>query len=247
MSIFINLLININFLHHAKVKLLVTVFRFITLSRWGNLFVLTFNRFLSLYNSLRYPAQMTVSKAKYLTLLPWFIAFFLSILYTSFQWTNLSSYLVGVYYIALVLSIASLNIYIFKMARDKSKVIKRLERAVQAPKTAKREYRLTVRLLLISFMVFGSSVPLMVLGAKYESKESTAAFVTNFLWSTVALLLNTIIDPIIYSSNHPIFKRYYEKIRNRLCRRNVVVPSRLRNHNSETNQVAKVITITSTE
>ena len=94
MCIVVNLVVDIT-LAQRYLPFLSTVFRFLMLSTSGNLFMLTFNRFLSLYNSLRYPALMTTKRAKCLTLLPWIISFFIYAV-------NLKGIVGRVYYCALI-------------------------------------------------------------------------------------------------------------------------------------------------
>ena len=62
------------------------IFQFAMLSSTGSLSLLTFNRFLSVYTLLRYPAIMTVSRAKFLVGLPWIAAgFLLAVIGYSYQ------------------------------------------------------------------------------------------------------------------------------------------------------------------
>ena len=230
MCIVVNLLVNINFLSYQKVPFLATVFRFFILSTCGNLFMLTFNRFLSLCNSLRYPAQMTIVRAKCLTLLPWSIAFFIC---ASYDLVKPRGSIGSVYYCALISSIIALNIYIFKHVRDKSKVTKRLELAVCGPKpTSYREHLLAVRLMIVSFTFFVSFIPIFVFGRIYNSSDSplSKSFIRIFIWYSVAFHVNAIVNPLVYSTNHLVFRRYFVIIRNRLCRRNVVTPINLWYH-----------------
>ena len=221
MCVAINILVNVFLYLGQKAEILISLIRFIILLNIGNLFMLTFNRFLSLRNSLRYPALMTVTRAKCLALVPWIFAFLLCVFYKCFR----EAYVGNTYYGALILSITVLNIYIFKQAIEKNREIRRLERAVQAPKTALRENGLAIRLLFIFLTFFWSCIPLMVFGRKYESNESSSpSFIASFIWYAVALQINAIVDPIVYSINHPIFTRYLEQIRKLLRQRNAVVP-----------------------
>ena len=232
MCVAINILVNVFLYLGQKVEILISLIRFIILLNIGNLFMLTFNRFLSLRNSLRYPALMTVTRAKCLALVPWIIAFFLCVFYKCFR----KAYVGNTYYGALILSITVLNIYIFKQAIEKNREIRRLEHAVRAPKTALRENGLAIRLLFIFLTFFGSCIPLMVFGGKYESDESPSSpsFIASFIWYAVALQINAIVDPIVYSINHPIFTRYLEQIRKLLRQRNAVVPDGQNNWTFET-------------
>lgn len=84
-NIFVHIINNLNTTdaYGQTIEHIAILFRFVVLSSTGSLFILTFNRFLSVYNSLRYPAIMTTSKAKGLVLVPWIIASILYALSTS--------------------------------------------------------------------------------------------------------------------------------------------------------------------
>ncbi|CAB4017047.1 cannabinoid receptor 1, partial [Paramuricea clavata] len=73
-------LINALCLGASYIILIGVVAQFVTIASAGNLFILTFNRFLSVYNSLRYPGLMTYRRAKCLVVIPWGIAFLMSVL-----------------------------------------------------------------------------------------------------------------------------------------------------------------------
>lgn len=227
----INLVVNIYFIAGRKIDILVTMVRFVAHCTSGNLFVLTLNRFLSVYNCLRYPAIMTVSRAKRLVLLPWVIGLLLCPLYEYSRWAKLPdmTYVGGAYYGTIILSITALNIYILKQARDKSKKIKELEMAVLGKRTesSMKDYRLVIRLLIVSLTFFSSAIIFMVSARQYQNEEirRSLSFKRNFIWCSTAMQFNAIIDPVVYSINHPIFTKYMNKIRSRLSRRNKVCPS----------------------
>ena len=95
--------------------------QFLTIASAGNLFILTFNRFLSVYNSLRYPGLMTYRRAKCLVVIHWGIAFLMSVLVgISVQAGNQNmAYLHSSYYTTLIILTIGLNIYMFTLARSK--------------------------------------------------------------------------------------------------------------------------------
>ena len=226
-----NLVVNIYYIAQKEISILITMVRFVAHCGSSNLLLLTFNRFLSVYSSLRYPAIMTVNRAKRLVLIPWIIGFLLCSLYECSRWAKLPNmtYAGGTYYGTVILSTAALNIYIFKQAREKSKVIKQLQTAVLGKQTAssKKEYRLAIRLLIVSVTFFASAVVLMISARRKQNEEAreSVSFCRLCIWGSLLLQLNCIIDPIIYSINQPIFRTYFGKVRNRLSGRNKILPS----------------------
>lgn len=232
-NIFVHIINNLNTTdaYGQTIEHIAILFRFVVLSSTGSLFILTFNRFLSVYNSLRYPAIMTTSKAKGLVLVPWIIASILCAFNEYSRWGERQNrnFVLCAYYGTLILLVSAMNIYIFKQAREKSKEIKRLESIILGPnaRSSTKEYRLAIRLLIITLTLLGSTVSLAVVERAYGSRERhiSTQFMRTFIWWAVAMELNAIVDPFIYSINYPIFRRYFRKIRNRLSRRNKVVPS----------------------
>jgi hypothetical protein len=224
----IPLAINVITIPDEKIGQLTAVFAFIVLANSGNLFMLTFNRFLSVYNSLRYPEYMTTKRAKFLVLIPWLNAV---ILQAYAHHTERTSLLGSAYFGALIFSFTALNAYLLKKARKNKKEIKQLETAVlgatKAATSFLKEYGLVIRLTIVSFTFFASCIPIMVLWLLHKRKDpgdASTPFKRTFVWCVVATELNSIIDPLVYSVNHPIFRRYFDKIRNRLRRRNRVNP-----------------------
>ena len=228
--IFLNVHVNIRFISHQNVETMAIPVRFLAMATTGSLFTVTLNRYLSVYNSLRYPAIMTTMKAKCLVVIVWIIAFVFSPAYESMPQL---AYVVGTYYGALISSNMILNMYILKQARDKRKQIKILERQLQAyvqvrgTKYFMRERVLAFRLLIVFLTFIASTIPMMVFAHVYHNEEyrRSVSVQRNFVWCTVAFQLNSIIDPLVYSIDQPMFKSFLNKIRHRVFPRNVINPS----------------------
>jgi hypothetical protein len=210
------------------------VAQFITIASAGNLLMLTFNRFLSVYNSLRYPLLMTCSRAKRLVIIPWTIAFLLSAVVGILLQVGIQDilYLHSSYYTILIISISALNIYMIRQARSKREATVRLQSAVLTPneKLLKKEYRLFIRLLIVTLTFFGACIPTMVLMYLYPtvSSRQTRSFVRKSIWCLFALLFNAAANPVIYAFNHPIFERYFNR------KRNVVFPQQVESRDART-------------
>ena len=203
------------------------VAQFLSVASGGNLLILTFNRFLSVYNSLRYPGLMTCSRAKCLVIIPWAIAFLMSaVIGISVQVgvKNLN-YLHASYYALLFLLTNALNAYMFKIAREKRRVTMQQQNAVLAvgkKKLMKNEFRLLIRLFFVTLTFQATCVTTTILLYLYPTlaARQTRSFVEKMIWCLLAILFNAAVDPLIYSTNHPIFRRHLKKLRNRFRREN---------------------------
>lgn len=118
------------------------IIQFSLLSSTGNLFLLTFNRFLSVYNSLRYPAYMTTSRAKCLVWVPWIIAVLIIAIfgYSTKAGIKNATYLTTTLYTVLISSITVLNIYMVRKAREKRRNDVRQEDTFSSPRGKSHEY-----------------------------------------------------------------------------------------------------------
>ncbi|CAB4026980.1 cannabinoid receptor 1 isoform X3, partial [Paramuricea clavata] len=136
----------------SHIFLIGVVAQFVSIASAGNLFILTFNRFLSVYNSLRYPGLMTYRRAKCLVVIPWGIAFLMSALVGISVQAGIQNiaYLHSSYYTTLIILTSGLNIYMFKLARSKRRVTVQQQSAVLAAgdKSLRKEFRLLIRLLM---------------------------------------------------------------------------------------------------
>ncbi len=204
------------------------VVEFITITSAGNLLILTFNRFLSVHNSLRYPALMTCTRAKYLVIIPWVVAFLLAVIVAILCRAGIhnSLYLLSAYYTTLIILTSALNIYMFKQARNKRRVTAQQESVFLATRDRlfKREFRLLVRLLLVTLTFFGACIPTVILLYLYPTiaLRQTSSFQRKIVACYLVSLFNAATNPLIYSTNHPIFQRYFNNARNRIFPRDSV-------------------------
>ena len=182
-----------------------------------NLLILTFNRFLSVYSSFRYPALMTTERAMRLQFVPWSIAAIFSGLSI---WSNQEGiphmiYVKNLYYTINILMISAFNVYMFKKARDKR--IDDEQHGVASPKNRllKRKYILLIRLLIVNLTFFGSCIPMMIVFFIYPTKESrqSTSYVRKVIWCYFAVLLNAFIHPLVYAVKLPIFVRHLNKLK----------------------------------
>ena len=227
----------------ASYVFLGVVVEFLTIASAGNLLTLTFNRFLSVYSSLRYPALMTPMKAKILVVVPWATALVLSaVVWISCQaGIDNALYLLSAYYTTLVILISALNIYMFKTAREKLKVTARQKTTVQEHnrKLPNKKFCQSVRLLLVTLTFYGACIPTIILLFLYPTVHSreTRPFKRKIIGCFLVSLFNAVLNPFLYqpSTNHPMFKRYFNNVGNQIFqRRSVVVMQNTQDTNSVT-------------
>ena len=132
-----------------KFTIFCAVIQFTLLASSGNLSILTYDRFLSVYSSLKYPTIMTMKRAVCLQFVPWIMATILSALSI---WSKPAGipYMVHVknlYYTISILVVSACNTYMFKKARDKRNDERNV---VLKPKD--RNYRLHIRLLIVNLL-----------------------------------------------------------------------------------------------
>lgn len=100
------------------------------LSSLGSLFLLTFNRLLSVLDSFSYSRLMTLTRAKLLVLLNWLLAIGVTMYPLIIPWRSLNTNL-GRYYVVLITALVLMfNIYLFREAKIQSKKIKLQNRIV---------------------------------------------------------------------------------------------------------------------
>lgn len=100
------------------------------LASLGSLFLLTFNRLLSVIDSFAYPRLMTLARAKTLVLINWILALVVTLYPLLVPWPSLNTNL-GRYYVVIITALVILfNIYLFREAKIQNEKIKRQNRIV---------------------------------------------------------------------------------------------------------------------
>jgi hypothetical protein len=133
----------------------------------GNLFFLTLNRFISVYASLKYPIYMTVARAKLFVIIPWVVPVLLAIVVALSVMKNIQElyYLVVSYYAVVTLATIALNVYLVSVAYQQRKQIKNQYHSFLTgqQKHLTKEFRLYIRLFIVSVTFFAVSIPSIVI------------------------------------------------------------------------------------
>ena len=101
------------------------------LASLGTLFLLTFNRLLSVVDSFAYPRLMTSARAKALVVLNWILSLIVTVYPLLMPWPSLNTTNLGRYYVVIITALVIMfNIYLFREARIQNKKIKRQNQIV---------------------------------------------------------------------------------------------------------------------
>ena len=193
--------------------------QFALLASAGNLLFLTFNRFLSVYDSLRYPSRMTVERAKHLVLAPWCVAVLLTILTGLSIVTGTKLLYVPIsYYISTTVITLALNVYMLKAAMKQRNAIKILHVGIATghQRTLRREHRLWLRLVIVAGTFIACCIPTMVIMASYPTAKDrieSPSFFREATWAYFVALVNAVVDPVVYFMTGGEFKRFLSKVK----------------------------------
>ena len=181
------------------------------LSSSSSLFVLIFNRFLSIYDSLKYRSRMTLERAKRLIFLLWVLIVLMAIF---------SEILSFICFSLCCLSIVALNVYLLKKASEQRRAIKRQHAAVITgqKKSMMNEYRSFFRLAVVTF-TFGVASIFNIAFEVFRLKGLTrksVSFERMLLVCVMLFAINSVFDPLVYCMTSNEFKRIFKKMKGRL-------------------------------
>ena len=184
------------------------------LSSSSSLLVLIFNRFLSIYNSLKYPSRMTLERAKRLIFVVWIVAVLLAILYE--RWTSVR--LLSVIYFTLTsLSTIALNVYLLKKAIEQRRAIKRQHAAVITgqKKSIMSEYRSFFRLTVVTFTFAVASIytTLFSIYRFNGPPRGSVSYQRMVVAGPMLSAMNSAFDPLVYFITSHEFKKIFNKIK----------------------------------
>lgn len=189
-----------------------------TLISAGSLVLLTFNRFLSIYDTLGYIKRMTAFRAKLLALGMWCIAITLTIVTTlgkMYKTDNLVFLSIGFYVIINILT-AVFHLYMFHVSWIKTKATRgqRLVVFSGQQKNAIREYNHLFRLVVIVGTYVVTWVPFIATLSATPGNEDrrSKSFQRQFALFYTLLSMNSAIDPFLYFLRSDEFKRFTNKI-----------------------------------
>ena len=192
--------------------------QFTTLVNGGSLFLLTFNRFLSIYDTLGYIKKVTVLRAQLLTIGIWLLAITLTIVTAVGKMYNIDNlvFLSIIYYVIINILTAGFHLYMFRISLIKTKEIRCQRFMVLSgqQRNAIREYNHLFRLVILVGTYIITWVPFIAtLSATPENEERRSrTFQRQFALFYTLLSINSAIDPFLYFLRSQEFKMFTKKV-----------------------------------
>ena len=184
---------------------------FVWLASLGSLFLLTFNRLLSVFDSFGYSRRMTSTRAKLLVVLNWI----LSIIVTTSPLINSNQFQVGRYYILVITAFVILfNVYLFREARIQSAKIKQQNRIVTGlQKNMKEDFKSVRTLALVGGTFLVCCLPFTIVTFIYGDDKLTIEFQRCAAFAGTLMPVNAILDPVIYYFRSAEFRAFYKRFK----------------------------------
>ena len=168
------------------------------ISYLSSLFVLIFNRFLSIYDSLKYPSRIIRGRAKRLIFLVWSVVFLITILC---HVSTLLEFLSHIYITLVSFFIIAFNVYLLKKARDQHRTIKRHTVVITGEKKSMTsEYRSLFRLTMVTFtfaVVAIYNVVFTIFRFSRPTKEYFS-YQRMVVACNILFAINSSFDPFVY-------------------------------------------------
>ena len=182
------------------------------LASLGSLFLLTFNRLLSVLDSFGYTRRMTPLRAKLFVVFNWFLALIVTIypLLIPRHGTNIGRY----YIVTITACVILFNVYLFREARIQTKKINRQNRVVTGlQKNLKEDFKSVRTVAIIGGTFLVCCLPFTIVTFIYGNDKTTAQFQRNAAFTGTLMPLNAILDPAIYYFRSAEFRAFYQRFK----------------------------------
>lgn len=196
------------------------LFTFTLFSSLGSVCLLTINRLISITWPLKYARRMTPLRAKLLVALVWAAASILTLLhligYLVYSDGNFFNY--GRYYMMfLVLAFVSSNLYMFYMSRKHVRKIKETFHGVVTglQRNLKEDLKSVKTVTMVSATFILAWLPLMLIFFLYGSEKEEVDFQRYTAFLSPLMVLNIVLDPLIYYFRSPEFRTFYQRWKRR--------------------------------
>lgn len=193
--------------------------QFTTLISGGSLFLLTFNRFLSIYDTLGYMKRMTVFRAQMLATGMWLLAITLTVITTVGKNYDIDNvvFLSIVYYVIINILTVAFHLYMFRESFIKTKAIRGQRVVVLSgqQKNTIQEYNHLFRLVIVIGTYVLTWVPFSAtLSGTPKTKERLSrSFQRQFALFYTLLATNSAVDPFLYFLRSHEFKMFTQKVK----------------------------------
>ena len=201
---------------------------FVWLASLGSLFLLTFNRLVSVVYSLSYARRMTPCRAKCLVVTIWLFAASVSMWHFYCDLTSVHYFNMGRYYIVvLLMSVLFANAYMYRESRRQARKINRQSAIVTGLQKNLREDLKSVKTLgLVGGSFLLSCLPFTLVVFAYGDDKESVRFQRNAAFWGPLMAVNAVLDPLIYYFRSPEFRASYERLRRLYGPRRNIHPKR---------------------
>lgn len=182
------------------------------LASLGSLFLLTFNRLLSVLDSFGYTRRMTPLRAKLFVVFNWFLAIIVTIypLLLPRYGTNIGRY----YIVTITACVILFNVYLFREARIQTKKINRQNRVVTGlQKNLKEDFKSVRTVAIIGGTFLVCCLPFTIVTFIYGNDKTTVQFQRNAAFTGTLMPINAILDPAIYYFRSAEFRAFYQRFK----------------------------------
>ena len=201
---------------------------FVWLASLGSLFLLTFNRLISVVYSLSYARRMTPCRAKCLVVTIWLAAGSISMWHLYCDMASVHFFDMGRHYIVvIVMSVLLANAYMFRESRKQARKINRQSAIVTGlQKNLREDFKSVKTLGLVGGTFLLSCLPFTLVVFAYGDDKESVRFQRNAaLWGPL-MAGNAILDPLIYYFRSPEFRASYARLRRLYVPRRNIHPKR---------------------
>ena len=180
------------------------------LASLGSLFLLTFNRFVSVIDSFGYPRRMTPFRAKLLAILNWFLSLIVTIFPLLVPNVNIGRY----YIVTITVCVIFFNVYLFRKARIETRIIKLQNQVVTGlQKNMKEDFKSVRTVAIISVTHLTCCLPITIVTFIYGDDKMTMEFQRNAAFTGALMSINAILDPVIYYLRSAEFRAFYQRFK----------------------------------
>lgn len=182
----------------------------------GSLFLLTFNRFVSVLSPFNYPQKMTPFRARLMVVVVWCIAVIASMIQAvSHEYPNKKVLILErIYMLATIISILFFNCSMFRQSRTQAQKVKTLNYiATGQQESLKEEFKSARTLAVITGAFLITRLPSAVVIMMYGNHKEGYLFQRYFAFTMPSMALKQFLDPVIYYFRSPNFRLFYQRMK----------------------------------
>lgn len=187
--------------YHWIFTTFITVSKFIVVATTGNIFIMTFNRFVSIVRPLKYPKIITFKRAVFLVAMAWFLASSVPVMaiigltYKVKPMIHITRYFLAIY----ITSSSSMYVYMYFLARKQRANLRQLNYAVTGQmQTTLEEFKALRSLFMIAGSFAACWLPMTISFFFTDRSTDPVQFYRTFSYTAPLVVVNALLDPTIY-------------------------------------------------